>query len=422
MPAQPALGLRRSAGRPSQPEAPGRPRAMLWRMHADRKTRRGRRTPLLVAAVCALLLLGRGGATGRAQESLPGRGGRRGPVQIGSIIAAPAQLTTGQLTVPAGTDAGTFIPITIIHGAKHGPILAVVAGVHGSETTPILALQQMAGRQGLTSTTTGARATGASATAPMDPMQLAGTVVLVHVANVPSFLGRSVYVSPGDRKNLNRQFPGRADGTVSERIADVLTRDVIARADFVIDVHSGDANEDLRPWTGFYAKYGSTEVIGQSRAMAVAFGVDLIVEFPFSPKPGESTRYLGATAVSLGKPSFDVEVGRLGRIEPESTATITRGLFSVLRHLQMLPGTPKPAAKPRFVTERRELEAEQDGLFYPLVKAGAVVTAGTRLGFITDFHGARVQEVTAPESGTVLTLVATPAISRGETIATLAVK
>lgn len=409
---------------PAQPADTAGPlaRAMLWRMRVDRHPRRGRHRTLVLAVVFGLLLVGRGGGDGRAQESLAGRGGRRGPVQVGSVIAAPAQVTTGQLTVPAGTDAGTFIPITIIHGAKHGPILAVIAGVHGSETTPVLALQQLAARNGLPSATAVSRAPGASATAPIDPMQLAGTVVLVHVANVPSFLGRSMDVSPVDGKNLNRQFPGRADGTVSDRIADVLTRDVIARADFVIDLHSGDANEDLRPWTGFYAKHGSTEVIGRSRAMAVAFGVDLIVEFPFSPTPGEPTRYLGATAVHLGKPSFDVEVGRLGRIEPGATATITRGLLSVLRHLQMLPGTPKPAARPWFVTDRRALEAERDGLFYPLVKAGAIVTAGTRLGFVTDFHGTRVQEVTAPESGTVLTLVATPAISRGETIATLAVK
>lgn len=406
---------------------------MLWRMSRDYgNAPRVRHGNVLAAAVFSgLLLFEWSTAFVRAQEALAaGRSGRRGPVQIGSVIAAPAQITTGQLTVPAGTDAGTFIPMTVIHGAKHGPILAIIAGVHGSETMPILALQQVAAQSRAAASAPPTPATVAPRTsasqgipaAAIDPMQLAGTVVLVHVANVPGFLSRSASISPADGKNLNHQFPGRADGTVSDRIADVLTRDVIARADFVIDVHSGDANEDLRPWTGFHAKYGSSDVIGRSRAMAVAFGVNVIVEFPFSPKPDEPTRDVGATAVKMGKPSFDVEVGRLGRIEPESTATIASGLLGVLRHLQMLPGASKPAVNPWFVTERRSLEAEQDGLFYPLVKAGAVVKAGTRIGFITDFHGARVQDVTAPEGGTVLVLVATPAINRGETLVTLAVK
>jgi predicted deacylase len=127
--------------------------------------------------------------------------------------------------VPDGVDRGTFIPITIVHGARPGPVLALVAGVHGSEYSPILALQALAPR--------------------LDPKEIRGTVVLVQVANIPAFLGRTVYTGPIDGKNLNRSYPGRADGSVSERIADVITNDVIRRTDFVVDVHSGDANEDL---------------------------------------------------------------------------------------------------------------------------------------------------------------------------------
>jgi predicted deacylase len=150
-------------------------------------------------------------------------------VTIGTAVARPGQAVSGFIDVPAGVDSGTRIPITIVRGAQPGPTLALIAGTHGSEVAPIVALQRV-------------RAT-------LDPAGLRGTVLIVHVANVPSFLGRTVYYSPVDGKNLNRVYPGRADGTVSERIAHAITREIIERADYLVDIHSGDGNESLRPYT-----------------------------------------------------------------------------------------------------------------------------------------------------------------------------
>lgn len=354
---------------------------------------------LVVAHLMAGLLICTGVAVAQPASTSPSSAGGRA-FTVGPVTAAPGAKVSGRLDVPAGVDAATFVPITVVNGRRSGPTLAIIAGIHGSETTPILALQNLVTR--------------------LDPEALTGTVVLVHVANIPSFLGRSIYVSPVDRKNLNRQFPGRADGTVSERIAHVLLRDVLTVADAVIDVHSGDANEDLRPWTGYYARYGAEDVIRRSREMAVAFGLEYVVEFPFSPKPDEPTLYTGSTAVQMGKPAFDVEVGRRGQIEPANTALIVDGLLDIARHLGMLAGSPRPRAATTFVTGRHYLETEHDGLFYPLVKAGDTVEKGAPLGYVTDFFGRRVQDLTAPASGIVLVIVATPAVNQGEEIVTLA--
>src|SRR5689334_20489660 len=118
------------------------------------------------------------------------------------------------LEVPAAADPGTQIPITTVRGPKPGPVLALIAGNHGYEYPPILALQQFR--------------------AEIAPEQLNGTIVMVHVANMPSFLGRTVYFSPVDGKNLNRVYPGNPNGTVSERIALAITTDVIEKADYVL--------------------------------------------------------------------------------------------------------------------------------------------------------------------------------------------
>src|SRR6266403_3500419 len=106
--------------------------------------------------------------------------------RICSIVARAGEMASG--TIDLG-DA--VIPITVFHGTKPGPVLALVAGNHGYEYPPILALQNLRPR--------------------INPKKLAGTVIMVHVANMPSFLGRTVYFSPIDQKNLNRVYPGKAD-------------------------------------------------------------------------------------------------------------------------------------------------------------------------------------------------------------------
>ncbi len=135
-----------------------------------------------------------------------------------------------RIIVPEGNDGPTFIPLSVIHGAKPGPVLAVVAGVHGFEFASILAAERLAER--------------------VDPAQLKGTLVLVRVANISGFEGRSPNVNPVDRKNLNRLFPGNADGSQTERIADLISRQVVARSDFLMDIHSGDGAEFLEAFIG----------------------------------------------------------------------------------------------------------------------------------------------------------------------------
>ncbi|MBI3949226.1 MAG: succinylglutamate desuccinylase/aspartoacylase family protein [Acidobacteria bacterium] len=129
------------------------------------------------------------------------------------------------MEVPAGADEGTRIPISVFHGLRPGPVLALVAGNHGYEYTPILALQRLRAR--------------------LDPQALAGTVIMVHVANMPSLLRRTIYYSPIDGKNLNRAYPGRKDGTASDRIAYAITKEVIERCDYLVDLHCGDGSAVL---------------------------------------------------------------------------------------------------------------------------------------------------------------------------------
>ena len=300
------------------------------------------------------------------------------------------------ITVPAGVDAGTEIPITTIRGALPGPTLALVAGNHGYEYPPILALQRLPGR--------------------VNAERLSGTLVLVHVANVPSFLGRTVYFSPVDGKNLNRCYPGREDGTVSERIAHAITTEVIERADYLIDLHCGDGNEWLRPYV-YQAVTGKPAMDDAVARLVLAFGIDHIVVDRNRPTDPARSLYCSTTAITRGKPAMTIESGTLGRTDEESVERIVSGIFGVIRELKMAPDGPAPLAKPIYLDPVEVLTSPATGILYPHVEPDQRVRQGAVLGHITDLFGARTGEVRAPFDGVVLYVVATPPITRGQPVA-----
>jgi predicted deacylase len=299
------------------------------------------------------------------------------------------------IDVPAGSDAGTQIPVTTIRGAGPGPTLALIAGNHGYEYPPILALQRLR--------------------ALIDPARLMGSIIMVHVANMPSFLGRTVYFSPVDGKNLNRVYPGRKDGTVSERIAYAITTEVIEQADYVLDLHCGDGNESLRPYV-YQTVTGNQKMDEATARMALAFGIDHIVVDRNRPTDPARSMYCSTTAITRCKPAMTVESGFLGTTDPESTERIILGVQGVLRELAMMDQGPVPLTKAFYLDPVEVIGSPETGILYERVERGQMVKKGAVLAHITDFFGDRIAEVLSPLDGIVLYIVATPPIVKGQPI------
>lgn len=286
----------------------------------------------------------------------------------------------------------TTIPITVIEGSKSGPVLALTAGIHGYEYPPILALQQL------------------------QIKKLAGTVIMVRVANVPSFLGRTVYFSPLDGKNLNRVFPGKQDGTPSEQIAHAITTQVIEKCDYLLDLHCGDGNESLRPYV-YQTVTGDAAFDERIAALVSNFGFDHIIVDRNRPKDAANSMYCSNTAITRGKPAMTVESGFLGVPDEKSSRAIVRGVESVMRYLKMIDGRPSPVKKPVYLDPAEVLTSPATGILYPHVKRDQMVKKGAILAHITDFFGKKIAEVKAPIAGVVLYVVATPPISAGQPVA-----
>lgn len=322
------------------------------------------------------------------------------PFTVGPVRAAPGTADEGVINIlPRGGDQGTTIPFTVVHGAAPGPVLALVAGTHGMEYTPILALQRV-------KTT-------------LDPKTLAGTVILVHVANMPSYLGRTIYYSPADNKNLNRVFPGKPDGTLSERIAHAITREIIERATHVVDLHCGDGNESLRPYS-YWITTGGAAVADAGRQMALAFGLDHIVVDRDRPSDPAASLYVSNTAITRGKPALTIESGGMGEIDTDSIVRIERGIAGLMKHLKMQASGPDPVSHPVMLERSEVLRSGFTGIFYPLVEKGQTVAEGATVGRVTDFHGKVLEEIKAPFAGEILYIVGTPAMNKGEPVGFIA--
>lgn len=317
---------------------------------------------------------------------------------VGTASAAPGTTADGYLEVPAGSDSATRIPVAVIHGASPGPVLALICGAHGTEYASIIAMEKLI--------------------RTVDARQVNGTVIVLPLINTASFEQKVPHLNPVDGKNMNRFYPGRADGTQTERAAYAITRQVIERADYVIDYHGGDLDESLRPYA-YWSKTGRGEQDAASKRMALAFGLDHIIIVTDRPTDAAASRYADTTASTRGKPAIAVEAGYAGTTTAEDVGALLNGTLNVMRERKMLPGEAAAIESPVWIDHLSTVTSEQTGIFYPLVRRGNYVQQGMKIGYVTDYFGKTIFEARAPESGVALYVCAVPSMTKGGTMASI---
>jgi predicted deacylase len=315
---------------------------------------------------------------------------------VDSIKARAGESVSGYLHIDPLSDQGTQIPVSVIRGQKPGPVLALVAGVHGYEYPGITALQRL---RKLIRT-----------------QDLSGTLILVHIANPPAFYGRTIYTSPTDGKNLNRVYPGKSDGTLSERIADSITRHVIEQADYLVDLHAGDGNEALRPYV-YMPVTGDPELDSASRGMALAFGLDHIVIDEGRLLPKDASIYTDQTALSRGIPAITTETGQLGSNDEYWVGLAERGITNLMCHLGMIEGTAEVNQGVVWLAGYEVIRSPASGIFQASVRDGYAIAENGLLGQLVDAFGDKITDLRAPFAGVVNYVVGTPPVSEGEPVA-----
>jgi uncharacterized protein len=285
--------------------------------------------------------------------------------------------------------AGLDVPVVELTGAHDGPLLTVIAGVHGCEYVPMAAIREW--------------------TAALANREISGRVRAVPVLNVTSFRARTPFVVPEDGKNLNRCFPGNPDGTLAERLAYAAFTELISGSDAYIDAHCGDMVEALEPFTLYEA--GPAEAT--ARDLAMAYGLGYIIRQEAGPDRAVAGTSSGAAA-RAGIPAITAEAGGCGIVERWAVEAHLHGLNAVLAQLGMATPTTTdgtgrtPALLGRFLWQR----CAGGGWWQPAVQAGEVVTTGQVLGTVSNLDGSVEQEtITATADGVIIFLTSSPAVA-----------
>jgi predicted deacylase len=319
-------------------------------------------------------------------------------VTVGTATARRGEHAYGALVVPAGSDSGTTIQVAVINGAKPGRVVAFISGAHGTEYTSVVALTKLIER--------------------IDPKRLSGTVIIVPLLNVASFEQMVPHVNPVDRKGMNASYPGNPSGTQTERALAIIAEQVVKPADVVVDLHGGDLDEDLRPYS-YWMRSGNPSQDSASRALDIAFGLDMVIVSDVDITNPARTRSLSGYSLSLGKTTFVAEAGRSGLVTAEETGMLVTGSLNVLASLKMIDRAVPAGPKINWVGHDQRVRADSAGMFFATTARGSRVIKGAKIGYITDYVGRKTIDVLAPQSGAVSFIRGVPSLAKGSTIVTV---
>ncbi len=283
--------------------------------------------------------------------------------------------------------AGLEVPVVELTGAQDGPLLTVIAGVHGCEYVPMAAVRRW--------------------TRNLEQREFSGRVRAVPILNVTAFRARSPFVVPEDGKNLNRCFPGDPDGTLAERLAYAAFTELITGSDAVIDAHCGDMVEALEP----FALYEAGAAEATARDMALAYGLGYVIRQERGPDRAVAGTSSGAAA-EAGIPAITAEVGGCGLVEAWAVDTHERGLNAVLTQLGMTAGGEVTGSSPTQLGRFLWLRCARAGFWDAAVAAGEKVSEGQVVGTVSSLDGSELYEtITAPADGVIIFLTTSPAVA-----------
>lgn len=308
-------------------------------------------------------------------------------------VSTVKTFSIGDISVKAGERAkgklGTFylsdgtpvdIPIMVVRGEQEGPTLWLSAAMHGQEMSGIPVVWEIINQR-------------------VDPKDLRGTIVGAPLLNPFSFNGRT-YFTPEDGYNVNRVFPGDADGLLTHRLANLIFEEGVKKCDYLIDLH-------CNPATAMYFSIikGSEgeATFEKSKRMANAFGITAIEMI--LKHEAHRTGTMSDEAGKIGIPALTVELIPWRSISREAVQVGIRGVMNVMKSIGMVDGEIQPQSEIQVLTgqlSRTELMVTGGGIINDFVDVGDSVKKGQVIGQIVDLYGDPVEDLVSTVDGWLL--------------------
>lgn len=292
-------------------------------------------------------------------------------LEIGSARAEPGAKSRGSVEVARQHDgSAVIIPVMLVNGIREGPALIVQAAIHGNEYPGVEAIWRLV--------------------ESIDPAKLRGQIIGVPVVNVPGFAidERSNDI---DYQDLNRVFPGKPDGTLSEITAYCLVEEIISKADYMIDLHTAGKGQIV---SVAIAREGHEDA---TLGLAQATGFEYIW---MGSKVGDAGQERSTdSGLRLGVPGVVLEAGSGREYRPEYGDILYEAVINIMKYLHMIEGQPsKPKCRIIF---NGDLWAQvgAGGFFRPHVVAGQRIERGGLIATVHDVYGGVLEEIKAPRDG-----------------------
>jgi predicted deacylase len=315
--------------------------------------------------------------------------------RIRDITAEKGQKVKGFLRLGETATGPIQLPVMLIHGRRDGPVLCLTAGVHATEYPSIDALMRL--------------------TRKLEPAELRGTVIAVPVVNMHMFAARQGFVSPIDGQNLNKIAPGGRSGSISDIVADVLLNEVIASAQYHVDMHAGDLGEILYAFGG-YPISGDSDRDRRGEALARLYSPRLIALYREGGRLPPAAGSIVLEATRRGVVSILAESGGNGTLEEPDVQVHLDGVRNIMRYLRMIDGDPIVAAGQLVATERYVTRATRAGLVRLKVAIGQSVAEGEEAAEICDIWGETVERVMLTRAGITGLIWSHKAVNTGDPI------
>jgi len=283
------------------------------------------------------------------------------------------------------TNTPVNLPVRIVRGREPGPTIFVSAALHGDEIIGVEIIRRLLTLPALT--------------------QLRGTLLAVPIVNTLAFLHHSRYLP--DRRDLNRSFPGSERGSLAARLANLFLKEIVGRASYGIDLHTGAINRPNLPQ--IRADLDNPENLRLARA----FGAPLVLDS--RPTKGTLREYTTKKEI----PVLLYESSEALRFDEVCIRIGVRGVLNVLQAVGMLPEGKKPhrpPPEPVRATSDSWVRAPASGILRAQVALGEEVHAGQVLGMIGDPMGELDAPVVADEGGVVIGRVSMPLVHEGDAL------
>ena len=307
--------------------------------------------------------------------------------QVEETVIERGKAHRGWVEIGEASTHTVKMPYIVINGAKDGPTLTILGGVHAVECTPVEAIYRLADS--------------------IDPNELSGTLILVPVVNTEGFHARKPYHNILDHLNQNKVFPGDAEASITKRVAFHVFDKFVSKSDALIDAHSADIGEDVTRGI-FIFKTENVELHGKMVELASCYRPALVETTNIAGNTGEAVNVYGI-------PCLMIESGAPYPIREADVQYHYDGALNVMRFMGMLEGEAERST-PLIDPPSERLWAKKGGVWRGRVEAGQRVTKGEIVGTVCNLLGETIQTAEAPFDGVVSFLRVHYSVNAGDTL------